>query len=110
MLQVQFLTTGGGRIRFNPNLYSNGHVCLSLLNTWNGPGWDANTSTLLQLLVSIQGLVLVKDPYFNEVGQNTHVCTSMLLLQKPSCSFCQKGVNLPLTDVHESVSISHEIH
>ena len=77
--QVHFLTTGGGRIRFNPNLYSNGKVCLSLLNTW-GEGWDANTSTILQLLVSIQGLVLVKDPYFNEVGQNPLVCTFVLLL------------------------------
>ena len=26
-------------IRFNPNLYTNGKVCLSIINTWNGPGW-----------------------------------------------------------------------
>eukprot|EP01045_Picozoa_sp_COSAG04_P018289 COSAG04_NODE_1682_length_5960_cov_43.049480_5_plen_450_part_01 len=24
----------------NPNLYMNGKVCLSLLGTWNGPGWE----------------------------------------------------------------------
>eukprot|EP00951_Prasinocladus_malaysianus_P040187 scaffold458318_cov30-Prasinocladus_malaysianus.AAC.1 len=46
-------------------------VCLSLLNTWNGRDdemWSPATSTLLQVLVSIQGLVLVPKPYFNEAG------------------------------------------
>jgi baculoviral IAP repeat-containing protein 6 len=65
---VKFLTTGHGRVRFNPNLYNNGKVCLSLLGTWSGPGWQANKSTLLQVLVSIQGLILVPDPFFNEPG------------------------------------------
>ncbi|MCO5551104.1 hypothetical protein L7F22_004601 [Adiantum nelumboides] len=36
--KVHFLTTGGGKARFNPNLYKNGTVCLSILGTWNdGP-------------------------------------------------------------------------
>jgi hypothetical protein len=34
--QVLFKTTGGGRINFNPNLYADGKVCLSLLGTWQG--------------------------------------------------------------------------
>lgn len=29
--QVVLRTTDGGRVRFNPNLYSNGRVCLSIL-------------------------------------------------------------------------------
>lgn len=29
--RVKFLTTGGGLVRFNPNLYQNGKVCLSIL-------------------------------------------------------------------------------
>jgi hypothetical protein len=33
---VNFKTTGGGRVRFNPNLYKDGKVCLSLLGTWLG--------------------------------------------------------------------------
>ena len=68
---VKFLTTGQGQVRFNPNLYNCGKVCLSLLGTWSGPGWQPNKSTLLQVLVSIQGLVLVEDPYFNEPGYET---------------------------------------
>ena len=53
-------------MRFNPNLYNDGKVCLSLLGTWSGPGWDPHTSTLLQVLISIQSLIFVPDPYFNE--------------------------------------------
>ena len=36
-------TTGGGTVRFNPNLYNTGNVCLSLLGTWSGfqtETWD----------------------------------------------------------------------
>lgn len=66
--RLQFLITGGGNVRFNPNLYNCGKVCLSLLGTWAGPGWISNQSTLLQVLTSIQALVLVPDPYFNEPG------------------------------------------
>lgn len=65
---VKFLTTDSGRVRFNPNLYACGKVCLSLLGTWSGPSWLPGQSTLLQVLISIQGLILVGDPYFNEPG------------------------------------------
>ena len=61
--------------RLNPNLYEKGKVCLSLLGTWSGPGWDPESSTLLQLLVSVQGLVLVDKPYYNEPGNDTHAGT-----------------------------------
>ena len=59
-------TTGRGLVRFNPNLYSDGKVCLSLLGTWHGEGWDPSSSTILQILVSIQALIMVVEPYFNE--------------------------------------------
>jgi baculoviral IAP repeat-containing protein 6 len=67
----QIVTTGNGLVRFNPNLYADGKVCLSLLGTWQGDKsekWNSNTSTILQLLVSIQSLILVEDPFFNEPG------------------------------------------
>ena len=68
---VQIHTTGNGSVRFNPNLYHNGKVCLSLLGTWSGQEsekWNPKTSTFLQVLVSIQSLILVEQPYFNEPG------------------------------------------
>jgi hypothetical protein len=60
-----------GGLRLNPNLYDNGYVCLSLLNTWSGnmnEMWTPSVSTMLQVLVSIQGLILNAKPYFNEPG------------------------------------------
>ena len=45
-------TTGGGRVRFNPNLYADGKVCLSLLGTWHGSAsekWDPSNSSLWQV-------------------------------------------------------------
>jgi len=64
-------TTGNASVRFNPNLYNCGKVCLSLLGTWSGQdgeSWNSSTSTFLQVLVSIQSLILVENPYFNEPG------------------------------------------
>ncbi|XP_029128709.1 uncharacterized protein LOC109805727 [Cajanus cajan] len=60
-----------GGLRLNPNLYDCGKVCLSLLNTWSGnknEKWLPGVSTILQVLVSIQGLILNTKPYFNEPG------------------------------------------
>jgi ubiquitin-conjugating enzyme E2 O len=56
-------------LRVNPNLLESGTVCLSLLNTFGGEGaelWSPEASTVLQVLVSIQGLVLTALPYYNE--------------------------------------------
>ena len=66
--KFQFLTTAGGRVRFNPNLYNNGKVCLSLLGTWSGPSWEPGVSTLEQVLVSVQSMVLCETPWLNEPG------------------------------------------
>ena len=51
--QVNFRTTGNGSVRFNPNLYNCGKVCLSLLGTWEGAQgeqWN-ETSTVLQVFL-----------------------------------------------------------
>lgn len=63
---VKYMTTNGGKYRFNPNLYAEGKVCLSLLGTWSGPGWVPGKSTLLQVLISIQSMILCEEPYLNE--------------------------------------------
>ncbi|CAL4978787.1 unnamed protein product [Urochloa decumbens] len=69
-----------GGLRLNPNLYESGKVCLSLLNTWWGNGcekWGKSNSTMLQVLVSIQGLVLNDKPYFNEPGYKNTAKTTV---------------------------------
>jgi ubiquitin-protein ligase len=69
--KVLLHTTGNNTVRFNPNLYDSGKVCLSLLGTWTGQAgesWNPKTSSFLQVMISIQSLILVEQPYFNEPG------------------------------------------
>ena len=58
--------------KMGPNLYPEGKVCLSLLGTWHAQeeseGWDPQASTLLQLVVSLQGIILTELPFFMEAG------------------------------------------
>jgi len=58
--------TGDGTTRFNPNLYRDGKVCLSVLNTWKGEGWTA-CLTLRTILLTLQ-TVLNSEPLLNEPG------------------------------------------
>ncbi|XP_008484149.1 probable ubiquitin-conjugating enzyme protein 17 [Diaphorina citri] len=54
-MMINLATTGRHSVRFNPNLYNDGKVCLSILNTWHGrpeEKWNAHTSSFLQVLVS----------------------------------------------------------
>lgn len=64
--RVRLMTTGGGLVRFNPNFYKSGKVCLSILGTWSGPGWSP-ASSLMTVLLSIQSL-MSERPYHNEPG------------------------------------------
>ncbi|OWF43024.1 ubiquitin-conjugating enzyme E2 Z-like [Mizuhopecten yessoensis] len=64
--RVKLLTTGDKQVRFNPNFYKNGKVCLSILGTWSGPAWSPAQS-LSSVLISMQSLMNEK-PYHNEPG------------------------------------------
>lgn len=59
--------TGDGSTRFNPNLYVDGKVCLSILGTWKGPSWTP-VMTLLTIINSILALVMNEEPLRNEPG------------------------------------------
>ncbi|CAG9531988.1 unnamed protein product, partial [Cercopithifilaria johnstoni] len=77
-MHINLETTGNHTVRFNPNLYNDGKVCLSVLNTWHGrpeERWNPETSSLLQVIVSVQSLILVAEPYFNEPGYERSKCT-----------------------------------
>jgi ubiquitin-conjugating enzyme E2 Z len=62
--------TNDGHVRFNPNLYKNGKVCLSLLNTWAGEPWSG-VQSLTSILQSIQTAVLNENPLENEPAYST---------------------------------------
>ncbi|TKA83543.1 hypothetical protein B0A55_00488 [Friedmanniomyces simplex] len=71
--QVRAITTNGGRTRFNPNIYNEGKVCLSILGTWRGnPGEEWSSAQGLEsVMVSIQSLMSA-NPYENEPGFETY--------------------------------------
>lgn len=78
--KVQLITTGNSKVRFSPNLYANGKVCLSLLGTWRGLNqsqeWNQKTSNLWQVLVSIQSAIMGSEyPYFDEPGAEREIGT-----------------------------------
>lgn len=63
--------TNNGSTRFHPNLYRNGKVCLSLLNTWKGEQWTSCQS-IKSVLINLVAL-LHNEPLLNEPGiKKTH--------------------------------------
>ncbi|EFN66625.1 Baculoviral IAP repeat-containing protein 6 [Camponotus floridanus] len=100
---INLETTGRHTVRFNPNLYNDGKVCLSVLNTWHGrpeEKWNAHTSSFLQVLVSIQSLILVSEPYFNEPGYERSRGTSSgaQSSQEYNANICQATAKWAMLD------------
>ena len=61
--------TNDGKTRFNPNLYRNGKVCISILNTWKGEQWtscQSIRSVLLTLITLLHNKPLLNEPGFTE--------------------------------------------
>jgi len=58
--------SNGEDIRFNPNLYKNGKVCLSILNTWVGEQWSSCQS-ISSILLTLS-TILNNKPLLNEPG------------------------------------------
>jgi ubiquitin-protein ligase len=74
-LRVETLTQDG-ITRFNPNMYKEGKVCLSILNTWHdGPQWSG-VQTLESVLLIIMADVLHANPIINEPAYRGHSITS----------------------------------
>jgi ubiquitin-conjugating enzyme E2 Z len=63
--KIEFLTNDGAT-RFHPNLYTDGKVCLSILGTFAGPGWQS-TMSLSMVLLSLKAL-LDTNPLRHEPG------------------------------------------
>ncbi|TVU17595.1 hypothetical protein EJB05_33639, partial [Eragrostis curvula] len=73
--QVHYRSFG---LKLNPNLDESGTVCLSLFDTFDGEGvelWSPEMSTILQVVVSIQGLVLTAQPFYNESANEKYLGT-----------------------------------
>lgn len=64
------VTANNGPGGFSPNLHKGtGKVCLSLLGTWSGQGWDKDKHSIYTVLSSIMwGILGAEHPYYNEPG------------------------------------------
>ncbi len=60
--------TNDGYTRYNPNLYTCGKVCISILNTWFGEKWSS-CQTINSVLLTLCSL-LNNSPLENEPGYN----------------------------------------
>ena len=112
---VHFHSHTNGKGRCNPNLYEDGKVCLSILGTWSGDkseSWNPAKSSLLQLFVSISGLVLVRSPYHCEPafakleGTREGKVNSRLYSEKAyvlSRSFVRTAVERPPSGLAEEI-------
>ena len=59
-------STNDGTTRMHPNLYKNGKVCLSILNTWSGDAWTG-CQTISSILLTIRS-IMTNDPLLHEPG------------------------------------------
>ena len=80
--RVVHVTSKKNNFRINPNLYSDGKVCLSLLGTWSGqsqsekwiaPSANSSGSTFLQLMLSIYSMIFTEYPWYNEPGRENGI-------------------------------------
>jgi ubiquitin-protein ligase len=78
---VKILNTGGGKIRHNPNLYADGKVCLSIVNTWQGEVKWTPTTSLSAVMVGIQNHIFNDQPWFNEPGHEHGPKSSLAISQ-----------------------------
>lgn len=60
--------TNQDRVRFHPNMYVSGKVCLSMLNTWRGEQWTS-CQTISSILLTMCTL-FTNNPLLNEPGIN----------------------------------------
>ena len=69
------MTTGSGTVRFNPNLYDSGYVCLTVLNAKGSGGqtWRKNQSNILEVILAIEYFCLnAMYPLFNEPSEESN--------------------------------------
>lgn len=72
--EIMLVNIGSSKNRLNPNLYTSGCICMSILNTYSGSTpyaaekWNPSISTLSQIIISIQANIFTSEPYFNEAS------------------------------------------
>jgi ubiquitin-protein ligase len=98
--------TNGYKIRFNPNLYCNGKVCISLLNTWEGDQWTSCqtiSTVLLTLCTILSSNPLLNEPDVDIGHRDTNNYNSIIEFSNLNIAVCdivakKNGIYLPFFD------------
>lgn len=88
------------RTRFNPNLYTNGYVCLSVLNTWKGEGWTSCQtirSVLMTLVTVLNDTPLCNEPNIGKSHPDFHKYNDILRYKTYQMAFL-RYLNEPTSD------------
>ena len=103
--------TNGDNIRFNPNLYKCGKVCISILNTWRGEQWSSCqtiSTVLLHLCTLLCVNPLVNEPGVSEKHKDCESYTKIIEYKNIEISLMQiyekkSGVFLPQFEMFTSI-------
>jgi len=91
---------GDWRVRFNPNLWKSGKVCLSILGTWPGPSWTSSSSlrtSVIFLRSLLCSRLLRNEPgYEEECDEEGNVYAVMLRYENVAASLTQLTQPLPV--------------
>lgn len=110
--KVKYCTNAGG-VRFNPNLYENGNVCISILNTWHGDQWSSCqtiTSVLLSLITLLVNNPLINEPGVEMIKNNNDIqlYNNIIEYANINIAFCDiilktPNIYLPFFDLFEEI-------
>jgi ubiquitin-protein ligase len=101
---LKFITYDG-ITRFNPNLYINGRVCLSILNTWSGEKWSSCQS-IRTILLTLRTLILNDSPLLNE----PKVTKDHAAYQDYNTLIEYKNVEIAILKYLEKTNLPYEFH
>ena len=107
--KVEFVTNDG-ITRFHPNLYKNGKVCLSILNTWRGEQWSGCQSirTILLTIISIMDKYpLLHEPGFSMSHSDVNRYNEIILFK--NLEFSVINIINKLNDKSSPISFSYYI-
>jgi len=118
--KVQLITTGNNTIRFNPNLYADGKVCLSLLGTWSGEQWSPAVNNLVHIIQAISVMILTDQPVQNEPAYSTDkyfdhpdlkITNDLLLVRKYKYQIKYFTLKLAIIDqLKDKTSVFHKFY
>ena len=90
--KVKYLTNYDN-IRFNPNLYRSGKVCISILNTWRGDSWTSSitlSSVLLHLCTLLNEKPILNEPGILETHMDFNNYNEIIRYKTIECSLMKQ--------------------